>query len=79
MQKGLGTVEKADKPAAGKRFNEVKEALETAFTAAELRLKQAQSSAGRGSHAGGPLFDPTLPGRGRRWAICTRSRRRSKI
>ncbi|HEY4307885.1 MAG TPA: phenylalanine--tRNA ligase subunit alpha [Pirellulales bacterium] len=63
VQKGLGTVEKTEKPAAGKRLNEVKEALETAFTAAELRLKQHQSQAGRGGPSAGPQFDATLPGR----------------
>ncbi len=36
VQKGLGTVDKSEKPAAGKRLNEVKQALETAFTAAEF-------------------------------------------
>jgi phenylalanyl-tRNA synthetase alpha chain len=56
-QKGLGAVAKVDKPAAGKRFNEVKTAIEAAFTAAQERL------AAGGSHKkAGPQFDPTLPG-----------------
>jgi phenylalanyl-tRNA synthetase alpha chain len=57
-QKGLGTVSKEDKPAAGKRFNEVKQAIEAAFAAAQERL------AGGGTQiAAGPPFDPTQPGR----------------
>ena len=35
VQKGLGQVDKADKPAAGKRFNEVKQAIEAAYEAAD--------------------------------------------
>ncbi|HLA85710.1 MAG TPA: phenylalanine--tRNA ligase subunit alpha [Thermoguttaceae bacterium] len=57
VQKGLGRVDKADKPAAGKRFNEVKEAL-----AAELELRQ--SALVQVVHGGAsPDFDPTVPGR----------------
>ncbi|MCE9527059.1 MAG: phenylalanine--tRNA ligase subunit alpha [Planctomycetales bacterium] len=57
-QKGLGTVAKEDKPAAGKRFNEVKVAVEAAFEAAQARV-----SASPAKKAGEPLFDPTLPGK----------------
>ena len=57
-QKGLGTVAKEDKPAAGKRFNEVKVAVEAAFEAAQARV-----SASPVKKAGEPLFDPTLPGK----------------
>ena len=57
-QKGLGSVAKEDKPAAGKRFNEVKVAVEAAFEAAQARV-----SASPVKIAGEPLFDPTLPGR----------------
>lgn len=56
-QKGLGAVAKDDKPAAGKRFNEVKTAIDAAFAAAQERL-----AAGGGSKKAGPQFDPTLPG-----------------
>src|ERR1043166_5127063 len=56
-QKGLGTVAREDKPAAGKRFNEVKTAIEAAFAAAQERI----ASAGSAKKAG-PQFDPTLPG-----------------
>src|SRR5689334_9842527 len=56
-QKGLGAVAKEDKPAAGKRFNEVKTAIEAAFSAAQERL-----AAGGGHKKAGPQFDPTLPG-----------------
>ena len=58
QQKGLGAVEKADKPAAGKRFNEVKQSVDAAFRAAQDRA--AQSTDNSGAAAG---FDPTLPGR----------------
>jgi len=61
VQKGLGAVAKEDKPAAGKRFNEVKTAVEAAFTAAQERL-----AAGGGQKKAGSQFDPTLPGERRR-------------
>jgi phenylalanyl-tRNA synthetase alpha chain len=57
-QKGLGSVDKEDKPAAGKRFNEVKQAIDAAFESAQGRL-----SAAPGKQAAGAEFDPTLPGR----------------
>ncbi|MEX0675704.1 MAG: phenylalanine--tRNA ligase subunit alpha [Pirellulales bacterium] len=56
LQKQLGGVPKDDKPAAGKRFNEVKAAVEAAFAAAgRLTSNAAQTSA----H---DPFDRTLPG-----------------
>lgn len=58
VQKGLGAVGKDDKPAAGKRFNEVKQAIDAAFEAA-----QGRASAGGGKQAASAEFDPTLPGR----------------
>ena len=58
MQKGLGAVGKDDKPAAGKRFNEVKTQIEAAFEAA-----QAAAEVGRRVAKAGPQFDPTLPGK----------------
>ncbi|MEM8947267.1 MAG: phenylalanine--tRNA ligase subunit alpha [Planctomycetota bacterium] len=54
-QKGLGKVDKADKPVAGKRFNEVKQLVEGAFNAA------VESSAGSGESTS-EAFDVTLPG-----------------
>jgi phenylalanyl-tRNA synthetase alpha chain len=57
VQKGLATVSKDDKPAAGKRLNEVKAQLEAAFEAAQQRI----ASSGTARKAG-PQFDPTLPG-----------------
>ena len=57
VQKGLGGVPGPDKPAAGKRFNEVKSELETALSAAQARL-----SGGATADSGEP-FDPTLPGK----------------
>jgi phenylalanyl-tRNA synthetase alpha chain len=56
-QKGLGQVGGPDKPAAGKRFNEVKQAIEAAFNAAQQKLESGEvvdPTAAR--------FDPTLPG-----------------
>jgi phenylalanyl-tRNA synthetase alpha chain len=57
VQKGLGAVGKEDKPAAGKRFNEVKTQVEAGFEAAQTRLKSAGSVT-----KAGPQLDPTLPG-----------------
>jgi phenylalanyl-tRNA synthetase alpha chain len=59
-QKGLGSVPAAAKPAAGKRFNEVKSAIEAAFAAATERL-----AAGAAKSASKTPFDRTLPGRPR--------------
>ncbi|MEX2025951.1 MAG: phenylalanine--tRNA ligase subunit alpha, partial [Pirellulaceae bacterium] len=56
-QKGLGAVSKEDKPAAGKRFNEVKTQIEGAFEAAQSRL-----AGGPAKKTSGPQFDPTVPG-----------------
>ena len=57
VQKQLGSVAVDDKPAAGKRLNEVKQNLQTAFDTARdaIALKSVQVAAG-------PLPDPTLPG-----------------
>jgi phenylalanyl-tRNA synthetase alpha chain len=72
-QQGLGKVDKADKPAAGKRFNEVKQAVEASFAEAKQRVLGTihgkggvgfgpPSIAGRGTITP-PPFDITLPGR----------------
>ena len=55
-QKGLGGVAGADKPAAGKRFNEVKQLLEAALAEAQSRLANADAT------PSGPALDPTQPG-----------------
>lgn len=57
-QKGLGTVGKDDKPAAGKKFNDAKAAIEAAFAAAQERA----GSASAGPAASGPAFDTSQPG-----------------
>ena len=57
VQKGLGAVAKEDKPAAGKRLNEVKAALESALESAQERL----NSAGH-KKSTGPQIDLTVPG-----------------
>ncbi len=58
VQQGLGKVDKADKPAAGKKFNEVKSAVEEAFKTAQERLAQGPAATGETSK-----FDPTVPGK----------------
>lgn len=60
-QKGMGSVDKADKPAAGKNFNEAKQAIEAGFEAAKTRLGGSDSRAADGDGAA-EQFDPTLPG-----------------
>ena len=57
VQKGLGGVAKADKPVAGKRFNEVKQAIEAAFESAKQRLTTIAGPAVEVRR-----FDPTVPG-----------------
>ena len=57
-QKGLGAVDKADKPIAGKQFNETKTTIEAAFEAAGQRISSSEAI---GSEAA--AFDPTVPGR----------------
>ena len=61
VQKGLAAVDKADRPAAGKRFNEVKQAIESAHQAAVERLASASRPAATVRCA-----DPTVPGACRR-------------
>jgi phenylalanyl-tRNA synthetase alpha chain len=56
IQKLLGSIEGADKPAAGKRLNEVKNTIQDAFEAAKGLFSAAQAA------GSGPLADPTLPG-----------------
>lgn len=58
VQKQLGSVAPADKPVAGKRFNELKQAVEAAFQDAQHRAAHPTASA-----AASAQFDPTLPGR----------------
>ena len=57
VQKGLGGVEKADKPAAGARFNAVKQQIEAALEEARGRVARQKTVA---AASGG--FDPTVPG-----------------
>lgn len=58
VQKKLGALTAADKPAAGKRLNEVKQQIQAAFDSAQQRL--ASQSPKKKSDL---VFDPTLPGR----------------
>jgi phenylalanyl-tRNA synthetase alpha chain len=57
-QKGLASVDRADKPVAGKRFNQTKKDIEAAYAAATRRLADSQSAVG-----GVVGFDATEPGR----------------
>ena len=57
--RGLGQLPAVERPAAGQRFNEVKTALETAYTEAEARLKAQALAASLASET----IDVTLPGR----------------
>ena len=56
VQQGLGKVDKADKPTAGKHFNEVKQAVEAAFEQAKQQLESGAVEATE-------PFDVTLPGK----------------
>ena len=74
VQKGLGTVAKADKPAAGKRFNEVKQRDRGRLR----RGRRSGSADGAGTAAGRAVRSHAARRAARGWAICTRSRRRSR-
>ena len=56
-QQGLGAIPSADKPAAGKRLNEVKNQIQAAFQAASDRIASLASV-----EKVDVEFDPTLPG-----------------
>ncbi|MEM9185625.1 MAG: phenylalanine--tRNA ligase subunit alpha [Planctomycetota bacterium] len=57
IQKGMGKVDKADKPAAGQKLNAVKSAVEAALEAATARLAAGAGGAER------EAFDASVPGR----------------
>ena len=56
-QKKMGAVPKDEKPAAGKKLNEAKGRIESAFSNAKEKLGDPQATS-----ATGELFDTTLPG-----------------
>jgi phenylalanyl-tRNA synthetase alpha chain len=56
IQKSMGALAVPDKPAAGKRFNEVKNSIQTAFDEAQQRVEKQPAK------VTGPVADPTLPG-----------------
>jgi phenylalanyl-tRNA synthetase alpha chain len=60
IQKLMGEVDSSERPAAGKRLNEVKAQIEAAFAAAQSRLASLADPRRAGSIT---QFDPTLPGR----------------
>ena len=59
LLRGLGALSAEERPAAGKRANEVKEALEAAFGSHQERIKEAELQAA----LAGDRVDITLPGR----------------
>ena len=71
VQKGLGTVDKTDKPAAGKRFNEVKQAIEAATNRPSSGWPRPRPAAVARRSI------PRCPASACGWAGCTRSPRRS--
>ncbi len=58
VQKRMGTIDRDDRPAAGKRLNEVKGEIEAAFRAAGDRLAAGTSKAAQPAET----FDVSLPG-----------------
>ena len=57
LQKQMGSVDREDKPAAGKQFNATKQAVEAALEEAQQRL-----SGNSQERSADPSFDATLPG-----------------
>jgi phenylalanyl-tRNA synthetase alpha chain len=57
VQKMMGAIDVSDKPSAGKRFNEVRDAIQLAIDQAAEKL-----GGGGGSSKSRPMVDPTLPG-----------------
>ena len=57
-QKLFGAVGKEDRPTAGQRFNETKQAIEAALEQAQQRLQEGSDSGSQVDQQ----FDPTLPG-----------------
>jgi len=58
IQKMMGSLQADERPSAGKRFNEVRDAVQSAIDAAAERL----GSESQPSRVNGPMVDPTLPG-----------------
>lgn len=57
IQKQLGSIDKADKPTAGQKLNQVKQQIQAAFDEAKSRL-----AGGEGAATRDPMIDPSLPG-----------------
>lgn len=58
IQKMMGSLQADERPSAGKRYNEVRDAVQSAIDSATERL----SSTPQPSRVKGPMVDPTLPG-----------------
>lgn len=59
LQKQMGTLQAADRPAGGKQLNEVRARIQAALDAAAERLG---GSDGKTSRSSAQIMDPTLPG-----------------
>lgn len=60
VQKGLGKVDKADKPVAGKRFNQIKREVEEQLILSDKVIDQVVRRDAKAKEA--RQFDPTVPG-----------------
>lgn len=58
IQKSMGGIDKANKPEAGKKLNQIKNQITGAFETAQKRLTEQADQ-----QPADPTFDPTLPGR----------------
>ena len=58
IQKMMGSLQADERPAAGKRFNEVRDAVQLSLDEATARLQSSPTA----KKSQGPLLDPTLPG-----------------
>ena len=58
IQKMMGSLQADERPAAGKRFNEVRDAVQAALDDATARLQSSPAA----KKSLGPMLDPTLPG-----------------
>lgn len=63
IQKSMGTLAAEERPAAGKRFNEVRDAVQAALDEAATRLGLGSlQDVKQATKPSGPQHDPTLPG-----------------
>lgn len=58
LQKALGCIPAADRPAAGRQFNQARQQIQSAFREAQQRASRPVAAAAQAGR-----FDPTVPGR----------------